>query len=235
MMVTHADDDAHADWELRVVERPDAEAAHWLAQRVRDAVAERGTAAIAVSGGATAPPLFEALASHDLPWEQLSVWQVDERVVPDGDPERNAEQLEVLPTSLHAVHRMPVTDDDLDGAARRYAAGLPERFDVVHLGLGDDGHTASWPPGDGAVVSSRRPVEAIGEFNGHRRMTLTPDVVNHARARLMLTVGASKADMVARWLSGDRSIPVSHVRRSGTVVFVDPPAAPWQRGDGSAG
>lgn len=221
-------DEAHGDSELRVVDDPASEAARWLAQRLRDVVSERGSATIAVSGGGTAPPLFEALATHELPWASISVWQVDERVVPDGDPDRNAGQLSALGAgSAVTVHLMPVTDDDLASAARRYALGLPEQFDVVHLGLGDDGHTASWPPGDVEVVASRRRVDTTGEFNGHRRMTLTPDVVNEARVRLMLTTGASKADMVGRWLSGDTSIPVSHVRRDATIVFVDPPAAPW--------
>ena len=218
-------DRGHRDLELHVAEHPAVEAAAWLADRLREAVVERGTATLAVSGGSTAPPLFRALLLHDLPWDRIELWQVDERVVPDGHPERNAEQLVDLPAR---VHRMPVTDADLGAAADRYAAALPERFDVVHLGLGDDGHAASWPPGDDAVVTSRRAVEAIGEFNGFRRMTLTPGVVNSGRSRLMLTAGASKAEMMARWLSDDHSIPVSHVRRAGTVAFVDHGASPWR-------
>jgi 6-phosphogluconolactonase/glucosamine-6-phosphate isomerase/deaminase len=218
-------DPSHRDLELRVAEHPAVDAAAWLAERLREAVAERGSATMAVSGGGTAPPLFRALLDHELPWDRIEVWQVDERMVPDGHPERNAEQLVDLPAT---VHRMPVTDPDPGVAADRYAASLPETFDVVHLGLGDDGHAASWPPGDQAVVSSRRSVEAIGEFNGFRRMTLTPGVVNAARSRLMLTEGPSKATMMARWLSDDVSIPVSNVRRAGTVAFVDHDAAPWR-------
>jgi 6-phosphogluconolactonase/glucosamine-6-phosphate isomerase/deaminase len=175
---------------------------------------------IAVSGGSSAPPLFAALARSDVPWDRLEVWQVDERVAPDGHDERNAEQLADLAAT---VHLMPVTAVDLDAAAARYAATLPQRFDVVHLGLGDDGHTASWPPGDG-VVDSTRMCEAIGEFNGFRRMTLTPRVVNAARSRLMLTHGAAKAPMVARWLLRDPDLPVDRVRRADTWAFVDPAA-----------
>ena len=191
-----------------------------MAHRLRDAVRRRGSATLALSGGTSAPPMFDALLGEEVPWEHIRVWQVDERIAPDGDPGRNAAQLDPIPAS---VELMPVTARDLRAAARRYAAGLPERFDVVHLGLGDDGHTASWPPGD-PVVESHRPCELVGDFNGFRRMTLTPSVVNQARSRLVLTFGRSKAPMVARWLSGDPDLPVDRLRRSGTWVFVDPAA-----------
>ena len=164
--------------------------------------------------------MFEVLLAQDVPWDQVTVWQVDERVAPDGHPGRNAGQLAGFPCR---VELMPVTDADLDAAASRYAAGLPERFDVVHLGLGDDGHTASWPPGH-AVIDSRANCEAIGEFNGFRRMTLTPPVVNAARSRLVLTYGESKAPMVRRWLLGDTSIPVTRLRRTDTWAMLDPAA-----------
>jgi 6-phosphogluconolactonase/glucosamine-6-phosphate isomerase/deaminase len=203
--------------ELRVSDAPAASAGVWLARRLRDAVRRRGSATLAVSGGSSAPPMFDALLGEDVPWQHITVWQVDERIAPDGDPGRNAGQLDLIPAS---VKLMPVTASDLRAAARRYGAGLPERFDVVHLGLGDDGHTASWPPGDG-VVDSDRPCELVGDFNGFRRMTLTPSVVNRARSRLMLTFGRSKAPMVARWMLRDPDLPVDRLRRSGTWVFVD--------------
>jgi 6-phosphogluconolactonase/glucosamine-6-phosphate isomerase/deaminase len=207
--------------DLRVTDDPAATAGHWLARRLRDAVRRRGAAVIAVSGGGSAPPMFDVLLVQDVPWSQVTVWQVDERVAPDGHPGRNAGQLDGFPCQ---VVLMPVTDADLDAAASRYAAGLPERFDVVHLGLGDDGHTASWPPGN-AVVDSDARCEAIDEFNGFRRMTLTPPVVNAARSRLMLTSGESKAPMVRRWLLGDPSIPVTRLRRSDTWAMLDRAAA----------
>jgi 6-phosphogluconolactonase/glucosamine-6-phosphate isomerase/deaminase len=165
--------------------------------------------------------MFDVLLGQDVPWDQVTVWQVDERVAADGHPERNAGQLTRFPCR---VELMPVTDDDLAVAAGRYATGLPDRFDVVHLGLGDDGHTASWPPGH-QVVDSDRACEAIDEFNGFRRMTLTPPVVNGARARLMLTYGASKASMVQRWLLRDPALPVTRLRRTDTWVMLDPAAA----------
>jgi 6-phosphogluconolactonase/glucosamine-6-phosphate isomerase/deaminase len=207
--------------ELRVSDDPAGDAGAWLARRLRDAVRRRGSATIAVSGGSSAPPMFAALLATDVPWDHVTVWQVDERVAPDGDEARNAAQLADLPAR---VVPMPVTAADLAAAARRYGVGLPERFDVVHLGLGDDGHTASWPPGD-PVVDSDRPCEVVGEFNGHRRMTLTPPVVNAARSRVVLTYGEAKAPVVARWLLRDPDVPVDRVRRSGTWVFLDPAAA----------
>lgn len=213
------------DWDLRVSDDPTSAAAAWIAERLRDAVAERGTTTLAVSGGSTAPPLFDALVGHDVPWDAVQVWQVDERVVPDGHPERNAEQLGVLPAT---VHRMPVTAPDLVAGAADYARTLPDRFDLVHLGLGDDGHTASWPPGDERPIVSRRLVEVVADLHGFARMTLTAGVVNDARCRVMLTLGASKAALMARWAGDDHGIPVGHVQRAGTVAFVDPAAAPWQ-------
>jgi len=165
--------------------------------------------------------MFEVLLAQDVPWDHVAIWQVDERVAPDGHPGRNAGQLGDFPCP---VELMPVTDADPAAAAARYAGGLPERFDVVHLGLGDDGHTASWPPGD-PVVDSDRPCEVIGEFNGFRRMTLTPPVVNAARSRLLLAFGASKAPMVQRWMLRDATLPVTRLRRTDTWVMLDPAAA----------
>ncbi len=209
--------------ELIVADDPAVVAGAWIARRMRAAVRRRGSATLALSGGSTAPPMIAALVAHDVPWSAVEVWQVDERVRPDGHEARNAVQLAGLPCR---VHLMPVTAADRRGAARRYAAGLPERFDVVHLGLGDDGHTASWPPGRPAVVSSDRAVELVDDFNGHDRMTLTGRVVDAARARLVLTMGASKRPMVERWLLRDPSLPISGVRRTATVAVLDPAAAP---------
>lgn len=200
------------------------EAASWTAHHLRNAVLRRGLATIAVSGGTTPAAMFADLAGMDVPWDAVTVFQVDERVAPDGDPARNAALLDLLP--VHADHRrlMPVTDADLDAAALRYASSLPDRFDLVHLGLGDDGHTASWPPGD-PVVDSTLAVALSGAYCGHVRMTLTPVVVNAARHRLVLAAGPDKAAPLERWLLGDPDVPVHHLRRSDTVVVVDQAAA----------
>jgi 6-phosphogluconolactonase/glucosamine-6-phosphate isomerase/deaminase len=208
--------------ELVVCDDPAAAAATWLASRLTEAIHRRGVGRIAVSGGATAPAMLLALARLPIPWADVVVWQVDERVAPDGDPNRNAAQVAGLPARMQL---MPVTETDLQAAADRYAKSLPERFDVVHLGLGDDGHTASWPPGDTRIVTSGRAVEVTDEFRGFRRMTLTPAVVNNARARIVIATGASKAPAVRRWLLRDRTIPVDRVRRRGTKAFFDAAAA----------
>ncbi len=200
---------------------PAAAAATWLARRLTEAVHRRGVGRIAVSGGATAPAVLSALGNLPIPWADVVVWQVDERVAPEGDPNRNALQLVDLPARLQL---MPVTAPDLERAAEEYAATLPDRFDVVHLGLGDDGHTASWPPADMRVLKSDRAVEVTDEFRGFRRMTLTPLVVNAARSRMVIASGTGKAPAVRQWLLRDRTIPIDRVRRKGTKAFFDPAA-----------
>ena len=169
--------------------------------------------------------MLDALLGLDVPWDRVAVWQVDERVVPDGDDARNANQLTGLAERCR-VHPMPVTASDLRAAARRYGAGLPKRFDVVHLGVGDDGHTASWPPGRPEIPTSDRAVELVDEFNGLPRMTLTESVVGGARARVVLATGERKRPMIERWLLGDTALPITRVRRAGTRAYLDEAAAP---------
>lgn len=200
------------------------DAAEWMARQLRNAVRRRGSASFAVSGGGTPALMFADLAHRDVPWANVAVWQVDERVVADGDPARNAGLLAVLPLRRAQVHLMPVTATQLSSAVRRYAASLPHRFDVVHLGMGDDGHTASWPPGD-AVIDIVEPVALCGLFNGFVRMTLTPPVVNAARHRVVLAPGATKAAPMRRWLLEDRALPIQRVRRTDTIVVIDTAAA----------
>lgn len=199
-------------------------AAEWVVRQLRNAVRRRGVATIAVSGGSTPALMFADLAQMDVPWAAVEVWQVDERVAPDDDPARNAHLLTALPLAERQLHLMAVTVRDLRAAARRYGAGLPERFDVVHLGMGDDGHTASWPPAD-PVIDSAEPVALSGRYSGFVRMTLTPVVVNAARHRLVLAPGAAKATPMRRWLLEDRSLPIQRVRRTNTVVVIDDAAA----------
>jgi len=211
--------------DLRVSDDPAGAAAASIARRLREAQRRRRAATLALSGGSTAPAMIEALLAERVPWDAVTVWQVDERVAPDGHPDRNAAQLDPLPCT---VRLMPVTAADLRAAAARYARALPGRFDIVHLGVGDDGHTASWPPGNGDLLASDRLVELVPPFNGRPRMTLTPHVVNGARARLVLATGAAKRLVITRWLGGDRSLPIANVHRTGTTVFLDPSAAPCE-------
>ena len=200
------------------------DAAEWMAHQLRNAVRRRGAASFAVSGGSTPVLMFADLAQRDVPWPKVAVWQVDERLAPDSDPARNAGLLDVLPLRRAQVHLMPVTASHLSSAMRRYAGSLPDRFDAVHLGMGDDGHTASWPPGD-AVIDIVEPVALCGLFNGFVRMTLTPPVVNAARHRVVLAPGATKAAPMRRWLLEDRALPVQRVRRTDTIVVIDTAAA----------
>lgn len=202
-----------------------ARAAVWLADRVWAALAERSVAHVAVSGGSTPAAMLATVATLPLPWADLHVWQVDERVAPDGDPARNARLLDPLAAAGATTHRMDVTGADLELAARRYAAGLADAcggiLDVVHLGLGADGHTASWPPGDPVPGTTDRDVAVVGPYRGHRRMTLTVPVVNRARERLVLVAGADKAVAVGRFLTGDPAVPASMVTAIATTLLAD--------------
>jgi 6-phosphogluconolactonase/glucosamine-6-phosphate isomerase/deaminase len=212
--------------DIQVSEHAPQLAARRIAHRLCDAVRRRGGASLALSGGSTAPPMIAELAGSDVPWHAVGIWQVDERVAPDGHDARNAGQLEAFGALPCRVHPMPVTEHDLRGAAGRYAEHLPDRFDVVHLGIGNDGHTASWPPDRPDVRSSSHAVELVELFGGWPRMTVTQRVVNGARSRVVLTVGSDKRPVVERWLLLDPTLPISAVRRSGTWLFVDSAAAP---------
>ena len=152
------------------------------------------------------------------------MWQVDERVAPEGHADRNANQLDGFPGE---VHLMPVTAPNLERAAAAYAAELPDRFDVVHLGMGADGHTASWPPGD-PVIDSTRPVDLSGEYQGRIRMTLTPPVIDAARARVVLDHGRRQGRRRSpSWIEQPRRAPADRAgaRPADTTVVLDPAAA----------
>ncbi len=194
-------------------------AARSMARRLNAAVRRRGRATVAFSGGRTPAEMFARLATMPVSWDDVDVWQVDERVAPDGDPARNVGLLAILPVPAGQIHPMPVTAPDVAHAAADYAAGLPAAFDVVHLGLGDDGHTASWPPGD-PVVDAAGAVAVSGRFNGHVRMTLTPATVNAARTRMVVLAGEAKAAPLLGWVL-QRDLPISRVRTVATTVFAD--------------
>lgn len=214
----------------RVVVHPDPtsaseSAARDIAALTRAAVDLRGTAHVAFSGGSSVGPMLEALAHEPLPWRKIHVYQVDERVAPDGDPARNANALcslliDEVPIPSSNVHLLPVTATDLDHAAAAFGARLP-RIDVMHLGMGDDGHTASWPPGDPVIDVRHQSVAVIGPFNGHLRMTVTPAAVAKAHDVVFLVFGANKREALGRMLAGDPDTPASHVPRERTVVHVD--------------
>ncbi len=201
-----------------------SEAASWIARQLRNAVSRRGAASIALSGGSTPALMLAQLADLSVPWSATTIFQVDERVAPDGDPDRNATMLDVLRSHRPSIRLMPVTASDLLAAMHQYAALLPDRLDIVHLGVGDDGHTASWPPGD-PVINDVEMVAMSGEYQGRVRMTLTVPVVNAARRRLVLATGTAKAPIIERWLLHDHALPVDRVGRGNTTVVLDTPAA----------
>ena len=206
---------------------PDAESvaergADIVAEQAASAVAARGRFAFAVSGGRTPWAMFERLGGM-IPWESVTIFQVDERVAPDGDPDRNLTHLRAsLPAGANVdVRAMPVWADDLDAAAADYAADLPMRLDLVHLGLGADGHTASLVPGDPVLEVADRDVAITLSYDGRRRMTLTYPVLDRARSILWLVTGADKADALARLRAGDRSIPAGRVASARSLILAD--------------
>jgi 6-phosphogluconolactonase len=173
--------------------------------------------------------MFELLGKDGLDWEHVDLFQVDERVAPDGDPDRNLTQIgDSLPDAARERLRpMPVTDDDLDAAAVRYDAELSRPLDLVHLGLGPDGHTASLVPDDPVLeVTDRLVALTGGEYQGRRRMTLTYPALADARRVFWLVAGESKRDAVGKLLAGDRSIPAGRVEAAGGAVLADRSAAP---------
>lgn len=214
--------EVHADPET-VAER----AAEYVAARAKAAVADHGRFTVAVSGGHTPWAMFARLVTLDMPWENVTIFQVDERVAPDDDPDRNLTHLrQSLPSQAGAdVRPMTVTADDLDLAADEYARSLPDAFDLVHLGLGPDGHTASLVPGDPVLEIMDRDVALTGVYQGRRRMTLTYPVLDRAPHVLWLVTGQDKVDALRRLRAGDRSIPAGRVSSADSLVIADEAAA----------
>ncbi len=212
-------------------------AAAFLAEQIRMAVAARGRCVVAVSGGQTPWVMLKDLAGESIPWDGLHIVQVDERVAPPGDLDRNLTHLRDslmshAPLRPEQIHPMPVEDADLSGAAARYAqvlhtlAGSPPVLDVAHLGLGPDGHTASLVPGDPVLDVTDADVALTGIYQGRRRLTLTYPVLNRARQILWLVTGAAKVDMLRRLLDGDPTIPAGRVSQAQATVLADRAAAP---------
>jgi 6-phosphogluconolactonase len=168
--------------------------------------------------------MFQLLGEKDLDWEHIDLFQVDERVAPDGHPDRNLTSLRAnLPEeALARLRPMPVTAEDLGSAAVRYEAELPDPLDLVHLGLGPDGHTASLVPGDPVLeVTDRLVAVTGGEYQGRRRMTLTYPALADARAVFWLVAGEDKRDAVRKLLAGDPSIPAGRVEAPDALVLAD--------------
>ncbi len=220
---------------LHLEEFPDIES---VARRGAQAIGETARRAserrpflLALSGGRTPAPMFRRLADMEIPWEFVHIFQVDERFALPGSEDRNFTHLQrdllnSIRIPVDHIHPMPVDEDDPAAAAAEYAAllgrlvGTPPVFDLVHLGLGPDGHTASLVPGD-PVLDAESTVAITGEYAGHRRMTITYPVLDRARRILWVVTGAEKADALARLRRGDRTIPAGRVASGNALVLAD--------------
>jgi 6-phosphogluconolactonase len=211
-------------------------AAATIAAEARAAIAARGRFAFAVSGGHTPWIMLRALATEDVPWTSVHVYQVDERVAPAGHPDRNLTHLresllQHAPLRPEQIHAMPVESPDLEAAATEYAlalreiAGAPPVLDLVHLGLGPDGHTASLAPGDAVLDVTDKDVALTGVYQGRRRMTLTYPMLNRARRVLWVVTGSEKGEMLRRLRDGDVSIPAGRVQRERALLLAGRAAA----------
>lgn len=212
------------------------QAAAFIAAEARAAVAARGRFTFAVSGGRTPWQMLRALAAEDVPWASVDIVQVDERVAPAGDTSRNLTHikeslLQFVSLPADRIHAMPVESRDLEAGAAQYAgmleriAGAPPVVDLVHLGLGPDGHTASLIPGDPVLEVTDLDVSTTGLYQGHRRMTLTYPALDRARQILWLVTGADKRDALRRLRDADRSIPAGRVRQNNAIILADGAAA----------
>ena len=226
---------------MRIEVLADAEAvakraAAVIAEEARAAVAARGHFLLAVSGGKTPWVLLRALASEAVPWEHVHIVQVDERVAPEGHPDRNLTHLretllEHAPLRPGQIHAMPVEAPDLEAAAARYArtlheiAGEPPVLDLALLGLGTDGHTASLVPGDPVLKVADRDVAITAVYQGRRRMTLTYPMLDRSRSILWVVTGVEKVPMLKRLQDGDASIPAGRIRRDPARILADRAAA----------
>jgi 6-phosphogluconolactonase len=224
---------------IEVLSNPESvahRAASILAEKAREAVAARGSFVLAVSGGHTPWLMLRALTDEKMPWPAVHIVQVDERVAPAGHPDRNLTHLresllEHAPLRPDQIHAMPVESPDLQAAASAYArtlveiAGSPAVLDVVHLGMGPDGHTASLVPGDPVLGITEKSVAITGLYQGRQRMTLTYPIINRSRQILWMITGEEKAQMLKRLMDSDQTIPAGRVRPDGALILADEAAA----------
>ncbi len=220
---------------VEVLNDPDAvaqRAAAVIAENAREAIAARGRFLMAVSGGRTPWIMLRALANERLPWDKIHIFQVDERIAPAGDPDRNLTHLresllERAPLPEHNLHPMPVEDADPESGAAQYSrtlqqiAGNPPVLDLAHLGMGPDGHTASLIPNDPVLSVTDRDVATTGIYQGRRRMTLTYPVLDRARKILWLITGADKKKPLQKMRAADPSIPAGRIRQEQALVLAD--------------
>jgi 6-phosphogluconolactonase len=207
-------------------------AAAIVAADARECVAARGSFNVAFSGGHGPWVMMRDLANQDVPWDKVQIFQIDERVAPAGDPDRNFTHireslLQHAPLRPEQVHPMPVELPDLEAAAAQYAQTLhqycssPAVLDLAHLGLGPDGHTASLVPGDPVLNVTDRDVALTGVYQERRRMTLTYPVINRSRKILWLVTGADKIDALKKLRAGDSSIPGGRIAQENATLLAE--------------
>lgn len=214
-------------------------AAGVIAAEARDAVAARGVFTLAVSGGKTPWAMLKDLASEEVPWSQVHVFQIDERIAPEGDPDRNLTHLHEsllgnAPIPKENIHAMPVNAADPAEGAKEYEqtlqdfCGNPPVLDMAHLGLGPDGHTASLIPGDpvlGVVDRDVALTDPVNLYQDRRRMTLTYPMINRSRKILWLATGAAKVPMIVRLKAADHTIPGGRIAQDQALLLTDTEAA----------
>lgn len=212
------------------------EAAIYIADRIRENVARKGSFTMAISGGRTPWEMIKELAKEDLHWEKVFLFQVDERIAPDAHPDRNLTQLFKAIEGTKLVLRlnifpMRVTADNLNEACEEYADHITRltengKFDLIHLGLGTDGHTASLVPGDAVLAVQDKTVAITGDtYQGRHRMTLTYPLINQAAKILWVITGAEKAEMLNRLLHQDPSIPAGKIDQHHAIVLTEESAS----------
>lgn len=212
------------------------EAAIYIADRIRENIARKGFFTMAISGGRTPWAMIKELAQEDLPWEKVFLFQVDERIVPDAHPERNLTQLFKAIEGSRLVLRlnifpMRVNAEDLDEACAEYESHINRmtengKLDLIHLGIGPDGHTASLIPDDSVLEVSEKGVAITeSEYQGRRRMTLTYPLINQAEKILWVITGQEKAEMLNRLLHKDPSIPAGKINQHHAIVLTEESAS----------
>lgn len=219
-------------------------AADWLVEQIGRAVKARGRCSLALAGGSTPRPIYADLGARPkgvIPWDKLDIYFGDERAVPPDHGDSNYRMardalLSLVTLQPGQVHRMEADRPDRDRAADDYSAALPDRLDVLILGMGPDGHTASLFPGSPALgETKRRVVPVIGPKPPPERLTITPPVIEQARSIAVVAAGKDKAGVAAQALEGDataRDIPIRLARRG--AWFLDVAAASLLKRKGSA-
>jgi 6-phosphogluconolactonase len=211
-------------------------AAAVIAADARAAVSARGRFVMAVSGGKSPWLMLADLANEDVPWANVHVFQIDERIAPAGDPDRNYVHLrdsllQHAPIPPEQIYAMPVESPNVEAAAKEYAhtlegvAGKPPVLDLAHLGLGPDGHCASLIPGDPVLNVMDRDVAITGVYQGRRRMTLTYPAINRSRRILWLVSGKDKVSAFPKLRAADPSIPAGRISQTQGLLLADRAAA----------